>query len=240
MEIILAILIVLLIIIVIVGIAFFTAKKKLSMFLNRYFHTTSLKSAIEISEIGYENTPKSLAGMDKIALPLIKSDFPNLNINELKGMVESTIISYFRMLENKEYEDIKYASEAVKSYIKSQVEDVKKHDDVVYDSIKIHKTVISKYEKKNGMAVLSFQTSLEYLHKKGQNSLKKIQDRISTEFIYIIDASEVNSKTKGIGLNCPNCGAPISNLGNKVCEYCGTGVVDLVKYTWLLNSIKKN
>lgn len=239
MEIVLAILIVFLVIIILIGITVFMAKKKLSMFLNQYFHTPSLKKAIEISEIEYETTPKSLSGMETVILPLLEKDFPNLNINELKGNVEAAILTYFRMLENKEYEDIKYASEAVRNYMKSQVEGIKKDQDTTYNSVRIHKTVASKYEKKNGMAILSFQTSLEYMHKKGNGNLKKIQDRLYTEFIYIIDPNEVNSKTKGIGLNCPNCGAPIKHLGNKVCEYCGSGVVDLVKYTWLLNLIKK-
>lgn len=238
MEILLAILIVLLIIIIIVGITVAMAKKKLSMFLNRHFNTTDLRKAIEVSEIEYENTPKSLSGMETISLPLIQKDFPNLNINELKGQVDSCIINYFKMLENKEYEEIKNASDNVKSYIKSQIEDVK-NDDITYDSVRIHKTIVSKYEKKNGIAIISFQTALEYLYKKNDSSLKKIQDRLYTEFIYIIDAKKVGNNTKSIGLNCPNCGAPITHLGNKVCSYCGSGVVDLVKYTWLLNAIKK-
>ena len=43
MEIVLAILIVFLVIIILIGITVFMAKKKLSMFLNQYFHTPSLK-----------------------------------------------------------------------------------------------------------------------------------------------------------------------------------------------------
>ncbi len=44
----------------------------------------------------------------------------------------------------------------------------------------------------------------------------------------------------GIALNCPNCGAPIKDLGVKTCSYCGTGVIDLVKKTWILNDIQES
>ena len=66
---------------------------------------------------------------------------------------------------------------------------------------------------------------------------RKKQDRMQSEFIYIIDADQVQGKA--IGLNCPNCGAPIKNLGNKHCEFCDTKVVDIVKRVWILNSIKE-
>ena len=239
MKVLLAILIVLLVIILVIAIFVVTLKNKVKNFLNKYFNTNDLKKAIEVSEIEYQNTPKSLSGMEAIALPLIEKDFPNLNINELKGMVDASIINYFEMLESKEYKDINNASESVKEYIKSQINDLKSDDSIKYVSLKIHKTIIHKYEKKNGLAVISFQTALEYLYKKNNDSLKKIQDRFYTEYIYIIDSKKADSKIKAIGLNCPNCGAPINSLGNKICSYCGSGVVDLVKYTWLLNQIKK-
>jgi ribosomal protein L37E len=49
----------------------------------------------------------------------------------------------------------------------------------------------------------------------------------------------LNNNLSGIALNCPNCGAPIQNLGQKKCSYCGTGVIDLVKRTWILNDIQE-
>ena len=40
-------------------------------------------------------------------------------------------------------------------------------------------------------------------------------------------------------INCPNCGAPIKNLGDKICSYCGSGVIDILKRTWVLNKIRE-
>lgn len=233
-----AFLIIILVFVMFINIIMLFARKKLAHYLKKYLGTTDLKEAIELSEIQNQNTPKSLSGMEVICLPLIEKDFPDLNINELKRQAEASIISYFECLEAKEYKDITNASENIKTYITSRISDIGKDENVKYDSIKIHRTIINKYEKKDGIATICFQTALEYMYSKNDGNLKKIQDRIETEFIYIIDRNKVNIKAKGIGLNCPNCGAPIKSVGDKTCEYCGTGVVDIVKRTWYLNNIK--
>ena len=65
-----------------------------------------------------------------------------------------------------------------------------------------------------------------------------IQDRFKIEIIYVIDASKVDKDKKLLGLNCPNCGAPITSLGSKKCKYCDTGIKDIIRRTWVINSIK--
>ena len=55
--------------------------------------------------------------------------------------------------------------------------------------------------------------------------------------IYVIDSNQVKGSLKALGLNCPNCGAPIKSLDKKVCSYCQTGIVDLVKKSFVLNDI---
>ena len=83
-----------------------------------------------------------------------------------------------------------------------------------------------------------FQTSLEYyLHINGKRS-KKVQDCYKVEFIYIVDSNQVGDEVKSLGLNCPNCGAPITDIGVKVCKYCGSGNVEIVKRVWVLNNIE--
>lgn len=222
-----------------INILILVAKKKTAAFLRKYFGTTDLKKAIELSEIENQNTPKSLSGMETVALPLIEKDFPELNIDELKRQSESSIISYLEMLEKKEYTELSYSSEKVKQLILSHINDLNDNDKIVYSSINIHRTIVNQYKKNNGIATISFRTSLEYICKKNEEASKKVQDRFETEFIYIIDTTKISDSSKNIGLNCPNCGAPIRNLGSKTCEYCGSGTVDIVKRTWYLNSIKR-
>lgn len=233
------VLLVVLILIVITYIVYLNIKKKFSLFLSEYFGVSSFKKALELTDAINENTPKSLSGMETVALPLIREDFPNLNINELKSMSEKTIIDYLGMLEKKEVKNVPLVSDKVMAYIISQVEDFSDTDNIHFDSIKVHRTVLSKYENKNGIATMYFVTGLEYCYRKNDEPQKKVQDRFKTEFIYIIDADKVKGNVKAIGLNCPNCGAPIKSIGHKTCDYCGAGVIDIVKRNWILNSISQ-
>ena len=42
-----------------------------------------------------------------------------------------------------------------------------------------------------------------------------------------------------VEVTCPNCGAPITNLGAKFCEYCGAGVVELNVHAWSFENIEE-
>ena len=108
---------------------------------------------------------------------------------------------------------------------------------VSYDSFKIHKTVVSRYDKLDGIATIYFGSSFEYYMKKDNGIRKKVQDRVKVEFIYVYDIDKVDFDNKLLGLNCPNCGSPIKSLGTKSCSYCGTGIVDVVNKVWNCNDI---
>ncbi|MCD8025431.1 MAG: zinc-ribbon domain-containing protein, partial [Clostridiales bacterium] len=48
---------------------------------------------------------------------------------------------------------------------------------------------------------------------------------------------KVDTNGESVGVNCPNCGAPIKNLGKKFCEYCGTAVTEVNIRAWKFDSI---
>ncbi len=195
---------------------------------------SSLKEAFEKAQLEDEELPKSLSSMDSIYLEKIKEDFPDININELKRMSEKIILDSLNAIEKKTSQNIKNAK--IKAFVDSKIEDLK-GSTISYDSIKFHKTVVSKYENYNGIATIYFGSSLEYFYQKDNSIKKKVQDRFKLEFIYIIDSSKVAADKKILGLNCPNCGSPIRSLRNRNCEYCGTKVIDLVKRVWTCNNI---
>ena len=186
---------------------------------------------IEANEI-----PKSVSSMDNLYLTKIKKDFPDLNINELKSDCEKIILDTLNAIEKKD-EYALISSEKVNSYIKSKIDDLK-DSNVIYDHIKIHRTVISNYERNDNVATITFVSSLEYFYKKDNELGMKIQTRFKCEYIYIINSSKIGN-VKALGINCPNCGAPIKTLGHKYCEYCNVGIVDIVKKNWIINNIKE-
>ena len=46
-----------------------------------------------------------------------------------------------------------------------------------------------------------------------------------------------NNDLKALGINCPNCGSPITNLGKKTCSYCGTVVLEFIGRVFTCNDI---
>lgn len=98
---------------------------------------------------------------------------------------------------------------------------------------KIHQTVLRDYKKKAGTCYVVFQSAAEY-----RKEQKKIQSRFETTLAYVQDA-EKTGHVSSYSINCPNCGAPVSSLGSKHCEYCGSEVVGVSMHIWTLNGVRE-
>ena len=215
---------------------FFKVRNKLREFSKTAFGTEDIIKGIKNQKLETISETKTLTGMEKLDLPRLMNDFKDLNINELKRESEKKIVKCLDAIETKEIKNIK--EEILKVWINSRLEDLKDNN-VSYDEIKFHNTILNRYEKNDAIATIKIHTALEYIYSKNNKSPQKVQTRFELEYIYIIDEDKISSQVKGIGLNCPNCGAPIKNLGSKSCSYCGSGIIDIVKRTWVLNNIKE-
>lgn len=71
-----------------------------------------------------------------------------------------------------------------------------------------------------------------------QANNRKQQTRYNMELVYIQDLSKIKDLATAIGVTCPNCGAPITKLGSKFCEYCGTGVTPVDVRVWKLHRVE--
>ncbi len=115
------------------------------------------------------------------------------------------------------------AEDHLKAYLKKQN----------FISVRIHKTEILSYIKKSGTCVIVFQSGVEYL-----TGTKKVQTRYNTHMIYIQDADKYGEGT-GFSVTCPHCGGPLTSLGAKFCEYCGSEVVPINIHVWDLHKIEE-
>ena len=203
----------------------------------KYFNTKSLSEVIEKTEIKAQNTPKSVSGMESVYKDIIAKDFPEVNINELKSLVEKAVLDSLNAIESKDITKFSYNSSKPLAFVNSRIDDYE-NKNVNFDQIKFHKTVLDRYQKNKGIATMYFQTSLEYYLKLDGKRKKKVQDRYKVDFIYIVDEKQVHKEAKALGLNCPNCGAPITDVGMKVCKYCGSGNIEIVKRVWIFNNIE--
>lgn len=208
-------------------------------------------------------TPKSLSAMDRIYLPQIQRDFPEFNWNEFRSIIEAALSSFLTALDKRSPEPVK-GHEGLAFLVKNRLQ----HDTVFYyRNIRIHRTVIKKYEKKAGTCSILAESAVEYWtdepddmeklssgkragkSEKAQerleqntdgnlSSLHKKQAVYETELLYVQDRERFGQGAAAV-LQCPNCGAPVKNLGMKYCEYCQTAIEPLNARVWKINSVKE-
>ena len=232
------ILVLILIILITIIACFIYVKNIIERFSVKCFGTKDFIDGINKRKIELDETPKTPYGIDSLVLTEIEKDFPNLNINEMKKYAENCILLSFKSMQNKSLEKFNNASEGFKNILQNKIQDlIEKRMNLAISNILIHKTVINKYDREESKCRLVFQTAVGY--KITKNGItQKYENRINTEFIYVYNYKNISSH-ESISLNCPSCGAPIQDLGVKMCPYCKSGIIDLATKTWVLNNITK-
>ncbi len=111
----------------------------------------------------------------------------------------------------------------------------------------IHACEIGRYIKTGSEVIIRFNVSVgvyAYLEDENGKLLNgdrdnKLQTLFEVDLLYVQDADVMGVYEEGLGLSCPNCGAPIRNLGQKFCEYCGTGVIEVNTRVWKFNAVRE-
>ena len=213
------------------------------------FGTENILEGFRQMEIENSTTPKSVAGMTSLYLPKIKKDFPEFQYDEMKVRAENALTSYLLAISSMNPSLLKEGGQELKDHLTMKLAMLREREvKETYRDIKIHRTEILNYRKRNGRCIVTFQSSLQSFYTKTDRGGKLLagnaqlytQTKYNVDVIYIQDRELVEKETDlSLGLNCPNCGAPISMLGNKVCEYCGTPIVELNIYAWTFSSIEE-
>ncbi len=225
-------------------------RNKLRSVSRSLFGTNSLIDGYKKQQAEIADTPRSLPAMTKIYLPQISKDFPEFNYTEYKQKAENLLKSYLLAVSVKKTSKLVNASDEIKEQVASIIADLEIGGlTEFFEQIHIHRTEIARYKKENGVCTVFLQSAVEYFNftqnetgniVSGSKSLKK-QTVYEMELTYIQDPTKINGSLsdKSMGLNCPNCGAPITSIGQKVCEYCGTGIKEINIYSWSFNKIRE-
>jgi len=192
--------------------------------------------------------------MTTLLLPQILADFPGFDYDEWKVKSQNILKAFVQAIETKNEallnEPALNANSDLKQMLASKIGALNiENKEEYYSEFRIHRTEIAAYNKRNGRCVITFQSSVQSKHYvKDMNTGEIIkgsmdnpfQSRYEIDLMYIQDRSltEGNDKTM-IGLTCPNCGAAIKTLGQKVCEYCGTGVIEYNIQAWYFGDIRE-
>lgn len=223
------------------------AKRAVESFSRDAFGTSDIMQGLKQVEQEYSLTPKSVSAMTSLYLPKIKRDFPEFHYDEMKVRAENVLTSYLLAVDRMSVGTLKEGNQELKDKLEMRIEMLKgsgqrEH----FGSIRLHRTEITDYKKRNGTCIITFQTSLQYYYTKKDENGKILegredlltQSKYNTDVIYIQDRELLkDERDLSLGLNCPNCGAPISGTGSKVCEYCGTPVVELNIYAWTFSNV---
>ena len=178
-----------------------------------------------------EQKPKQLGGMTNVLLPIIREDFKDFSEKEFYYLVEKSLRSIFHAIteknSNKLLKDDTF--DLINDKIRLYIEDLNTINKAyTYNDIVFHTHTIKSYTKKNGMINLEIASSLEYYYEEYledkvifKKEYKK-QSKYTTTFVYIIDTKTAGFDLNVLGLNCPNCGSPVTSLQQKSCKYCKT------------------
>ncbi len=234
-----------------VGIGFYayrTIRRKVRHFAKMAFGTETLSQGIGQVESEYASTPKSISAATSLYLPQIMKDFPDFHYDEMKERAENVLLSYHRSLEARNVALLTEGTDELKDRLGMEIEMQRSQNEKVHFSqMKIHRTEIARYRNQKGRCSIIFQSAIEYYYykEKDGNVLAgskntKTQAKYDVECIYIQDRDLIeDTRDYALGVNCPNCGAPLSGVGAKVCAYCDTPIVEFNIRAWNFSDIKR-
>lgn len=232
-----------------VTVAVYKVKNGMRQISRSVFGTESFYQGLNNQKKDMSETPRSLQAMTSLCLPRIQRDFPEFDYEDYRQKAETVLRSYMNSIEDKNSNLLyRECSQALKDSVSGIITDLSNRDlEQKFDDVVIHRTEISKYTKDGATARILFVSSVG-LYTYTTDSTGKViygnkdiksQTIYETELVYVQNVDAVADGSEGLGINCPNCGAPIKNLGQKFCEYCGTGITEINIRAWKFSSVRE-
>lgn len=234
-------------------IIFFSVKRKIRNISRQAFGTDSFVEGYMNKKKELSETPRSLHSMTKNILPAIKRDFPEFDYAQFRQKAENMLRAYFNSIEAKNIGELESvgATDIILEKATGIINDLASMERTQrYDEISIYRTEISDYQHGDGSYVIKLESAVglyDYVTDKndkvvgGDKNLKR-QTVYAHELVYIQDPDKLKNcgYYSAISLSCPNCGAPIKNIGrSKFCEFCGSGVKEINVRSWSFNDIRE-
>lgn len=242
------IVLVLILILVIIGyIAYRNISKKVRGYSKMIFGTESISKGLGQIQAEYAEIPKSVSSATGLYLPRIVRDFPEFHYDEMKERAENVLVSYLRGIDGQNAALLAEGTEELREKLSMHIsmlkaQNIREH----YEGIRVHRTEIHQYRKEKGRCSIIFQSAVEYKHYSEQQGRiiagrcdLKSQAKYNVRMIYVQDRNVIeDTRDAALGLNCPNCGAPLSGLGAKVCAYCDTPLVEFNIRIWNFSDVE--
>ena len=234
---------------VIILVIFLYLRSKVRRFSQQAFGTKDIIKAAKDIENSSESA-RAIHGMTDIYLPLIKKDFPDFDYEVFAGRVEGVLKSYLAAITARDLSKLSPdCSDSMKNTTLGIIRGLEANNYIrEFRDVTIHQTEIARYEKNGGSVTVLFNSSVGHydVTRDGNGKIiagsdeKKRQTVYDVALVYAQDVAKMsNYNASAMGINCPNCGAPITNLGNKFCQYCGTGIREINVWSWSFEYVKE-
>ncbi len=185
---------------------------------------SSLINQIKLAQVKEATVPKSLSAVEKFVMPQLLNDFPEFNVAAAIDRVKTDAALFYRSaIENK----VLFSDNTTTALLENLIlpKDVK-------GNIIIHKAALSAYNKLGHDRILTYQASAEYMDTSDTRNQKRL-------ILKYIAASDDDFSQNIHTFTCPNCGAPVPTIGDKVCKYCGIALQTSTSLGWYLIDIRE-
>ena len=205
---------------------------------------SALKNDLVLRRELLAQTPKSVSAMTTVYLPRIQHDFPDFNYPDFRQRAENTLQDILLSISAGRVDTLPDAPSDLAAQARMHIADIARWGRTEhYSDITIHRTEISRYEKRPGLCVITLQSAVGYQYSLTENgeliggSRERLtQTKYNMELHYVQDVSALTGEyATAVGVVCPNCGAPVTLLGAKKCDYCGSGILPIEDRVWKIN-----
>ena len=208
------------------------ARYRLRQMSRAVFGVDSFTQGLALQQQRLAVIPKSVSGMTKIYLPQVQRDFPEFNYQQTVRDTQQVLQKMLLALSTGE--GLEELPSQLASQARQHLEDLRQQGrDETFQDVQVHQTEIARYRKHQGTCVITFQSAVGHLHwiTQGDQLVSGSRDqprqtKYELELCYVQDPEKAGD-ANAVGTTCPNCGAPVTQLGSHKCEYCG-GVVEPV------------
>ena len=182
--------------------------------------------------------PRSLCGMTGLLLPRILEDFPEFSYEVYRLRCENLLHSYLEALSSGEVERLTEHSPVLEDQVRREINAFSEGDRPVFEEVTIHQTELSDYCRQTASCRITFQSAVGYRRSQSGVGLEWVETRYEVDLLYVQDAAAADHPYDGgYSFHCPNCGAPVTDLGAKQCTYCGTAIVVSDLRAWSFDRI---
>ena len=188
--------------------------------------------------------PYSVPQLTAVYRPKIERDFPEMSYEHLESMARNGMIAILNALESKKTDSVENSSRNLKNQLKVIIEDYsRRSEDIHYDNVNIHAVAITSYNSTKNTAAAVFQISLQSLAYRTKNgSVVSGSNTVPRQNLFSLTLMHNQNGDSGndhyFEANCPNCGAPIEDLRQRSCSFCGSGLIPVVDKIWQIDSFE--